>query len=192
MGIDKADYERYGELSILNAYPEEHLHHFKLLPIYFQQYWSQIPLQYKKDVIFDTLGLKILHKDKGYIRLLSRRYVIELNSIGLPAYTIFFNQDVTYLLKDDFFWIRFACLKEPDKFLVCHDGTKEVLKGDILSVREKEILKLIIAGKSSEEIAESLFISKITVNNHRQNMLNRVGVKDTTGLVILSKLCNLV
>ena len=75
--------------------------------------------------------------------------------------------------------------------MVYHSDLDITLKGDILSVREKEILRLIIEGKSTNEIAKKLFISRITVNNHRQNMLNRVGVKDTTGLIILMKLCGI-
>ena len=75
--------------------------------------------------------------------------------------------------------------------MVYHSDLNITLKGDILSVREKEILRLIIEGKSTNEIAKKLFISRITVNNHRQNMLNRVGVKDTTGLIILMKLCGI-
>ena len=75
--------------------------------------------------------------------------------------------------------------------MVYHSDLDITLKGDILSVREKEILRLIIEGKSTNEIALELFISRTTVNNHRQNMLNRVGVKDTTGLIILMKLCGI-
>ena len=75
--------------------------------------------------------------------------------------------------------------------MVYHSDLDITLKGDILSVREKEKLRLIIEGKSTNEIAKKLFISRITVNNHRQNMLNRVGVKDTTGLIILMKLCGI-
>jgi DNA-binding CsgD family transcriptional regulator len=69
---------------------------------------------------------------------------------------------------------------------------KEVLKGDIISTREREILLLISEGKNTDDIAKKLFISRITVNNHRQNMLNRIGVKDTTGLITIAKLCKLI
>jgi DNA-binding CsgD family transcriptional regulator len=37
-----------------------------------------------------------------------------------------------------------------------------------------------------------LFISPNTVNNHRQNMLNRLGVRDTTALVQLCKTCGII
>lgn len=49
-----------------------------------------------------------------------------------------------------------------------------------LSIREKEILKMIQSGKRSKEIAEILFISINTVNRHRQNILEKMRVGNTT------------
>ncbi|MEE1944236.1 response regulator transcription factor [Pedobacter sp. KR3-3] len=52
-----------------------------------------------------------------------------------------------------------------------------------LSLREKEILVLIVKELTSEEIAEKLFISKKTVDNHRTNILVKTQCKSTIGLV---------
>jgi len=52
-----------------------------------------------------------------------------------------------------------------------------------LSEREKEILKLIVKELTSEEIAQKLFISKKTVDNHRQHLLEKTSCKSTVGLV---------
>ncbi len=52
-----------------------------------------------------------------------------------------------------------------------------------LSAREKEVLALIVKELTSEEIAEKLFISKKTVDNHRQNILEKTNCKSTVGLV---------
>lgn len=52
-----------------------------------------------------------------------------------------------------------------------------------LSAREKEILGLIVKEFTSEEIAEKLFISKKTVDNHRQHILEKTNCKSTVGLV---------
>jgi DNA-binding NarL/FixJ family response regulator len=51
-----------------------------------------------------------------------------------------------------------------------------------LTKRELEVLKFIVQEKSNEEIGEMLFISKRTVDSHRQNLLNKLGVKNTAGL----------
>jgi DNA-binding NarL/FixJ family response regulator len=52
-----------------------------------------------------------------------------------------------------------------------------------LTLREKQILKLIAEGKSSKEIAELLFISDRTVQNHRANIMRKLNLRKTTDLV---------
>ena len=52
-----------------------------------------------------------------------------------------------------------------------------------LTPRELEILKLIAEEKSNQEIANSLFISIRTVDTHRRNLLDKLQVKNTAGLV---------
>ncbi len=54
---------------------------------------------------------------------------------------------------------------------------------NMLSPREKEVLSLIVKELTSEEIAEKLFISKKTVDNHRQNLFVKCNCKSTVGLV---------
>ena len=56
-------------------------------------------------------------------------------------------------------------------------------KLNILSPREKEILTLIVKELTSEEIGEKLFISKKTVDNHRQHLFTKCNCKSTVGLV---------
>ncbi len=56
-------------------------------------------------------------------------------------------------------------------------------KLNALSPREKEILSLIVKELTSEEIAEKLFISKKTVDNHRQHLFTKCNCKSTVGLV---------
>ena len=58
--------------------------------------------------------------------------------------------------------------------------------------REKEILQLIAQRKETEAIAEILTISRNTVNNHRQNMLDKICAKDTTALIELARICQLI
>ncbi|MES2455526.1 MAG: response regulator transcription factor [Bacteroidota bacterium] len=52
-----------------------------------------------------------------------------------------------------------------------------------LTAREKEVLALIVGENTSEEIADKLFISKKTVDNHRQHLLEKCNCKSTVGLV---------
>jgi len=53
-----------------------------------------------------------------------------------------------------------------------------------LSKREMEILELVCKGNSNEEIAEKLFISKRTVENHKTNLIQKTDTGNTVNLVI--------
>ncbi|MFI6655350.1 response regulator [Streptomyces sp. NPDC050523] len=48
----------------------------------------------------------------------------------------------------------------------------------ILTPREEEVLKLVAEGHSSKEIADLLFISVKTVQRHRANLLQKLGLRD--------------
>lgn len=52
-----------------------------------------------------------------------------------------------------------------------------------LTKRERQILKLIADGKTSQQIANSLKISKYTVDTHRKNIHKKLDIKTNTGLV---------
>jgi len=49
---------------------------------------------------------------------------------------------------------------------------------DVLTPREEEILKLVAEGHSSKAIADTLVISVKTVERHRANMLQKLGMRD--------------
>lgn len=51
------------------------------------------------------------------------------------------------------------------------------------SERERQILRLIANGKTSEEIARALKISDLTVKTHRRNMMRKLTVNNTAQLV---------
>ena len=53
---------------------------------------------------------------------------------------------------------------------------------DILTPRELEVLKLIAEAHTSKEIAQQLFISVKTVERHRQNILDKLGMRDRVEL----------
>lgn len=63
--------------------------------------------------------------------------------------------------------------------------TKLSLKNqETVTIRELESLELICKGYNSTEIAEKLFISKRTVDFHRQNLLSKFAVKNTASLIV--------
>ena len=53
---------------------------------------------------------------------------------------------------------------------------------DVLTPRELEVLKLIAEAYTSKQIADELFISIKTVDRHRQNILEKLGMRDRVEL----------
>lgn len=52
-----------------------------------------------------------------------------------------------------------------------------------ISVREKEVLQLIVQEYSTQEIANKLFISANTAMSHRKKLLRKLRVRNVAGLV---------
>lgn len=53
--------------------------------------------------------------------------------------------------------------------------------------REKDVLQLMAGGRTSAEIAEQLFLSPLTVETHRRNLLQKVNVKNAAELIAIAK-----
>ena len=62
-------------------------------------------------------------------------------------------------------------------------GERTIPFGDLLTTRERQVLKLIAEGKSSKDIAALLFISARTVERHRANIMDKLNLKKTADLV---------
>lgn len=84
-----------------------------------------------------------------------------------------------------------------DQFYFSDDATKSILQELVkpevkkkgyteevhITDREKEVLRLIVDEYTNPEIADELFISVRTVDAHRRNLLQKIGAKNTAGLV---------
>lgn len=55
--------------------------------------------------------------------------------------------------------------------------------GETLTDRERQILSLVVEGFSNKQIAEKLFLSPKTVDNHRAKIMSKLGRRDVIGLV---------
>lgn len=53
----------------------------------------------------------------------------------------------------------------------------------IISNREREVLELVAFEKTTKEIASELFISTHTAVSHRKNLMDKLNVRNTAGLV---------
>jgi two-component system nitrate/nitrite response regulator NarL len=74
------------------------------------------------------------------------------------------------------------------------DAVQEVLlrpavaaaAGPLITRREREVLLLIADGLTSQDIATRLFLSALTVETHRRNLLTKFGVGNTAALIRLA------
>ena len=73
------------------------------------------------------------------------------------------------------------CLKNilSDMFLISLSGGKQKLLEEELSSRETEVLCLLAEGLTNREAADRLHLSVNTVASHRQNIMKKLGLKNT-------------
>lgn len=138
------------------------------------------------------LGIKIQKKDGTLCRILLDYRPLEFDGKGIIQTALITVEDVTYIMKDDFYWARATCGENNEHKFYFTSNQKKEFDQDIISDREKDVLRLIAKGLESKEIANQLFISSGTVDNHRKNMIARTGVRDTTALVQLCLSCGII
>ncbi len=91
--------------------------------------------------------------------------------------------DITYLKQEGKPTLSFIGMDGEPSYIDV--GTKNLFieSRDELSVREKQVLRLLIEGKLSKEISVILNISKQTVDTHRKNMLKKKQLGNTGELI---------
>ena len=70
--------------------------------------------------------------------------------------------------------------------------TPELPGGEKLNEREVEVLKLICMELTTPEIGEKLFLSPRTIEGYRKKLLEKIGAKNTAGLVLFAVRAGLV
>ncbi len=55
---------------------------------------------------------------------------------------------------------------------------------DLLTAREKEVLQLLAEGKTNKEVAHLLDVSPYTVESHRTNLMQKLGIHNTAEIVL--------
>jgi DNA-binding NarL/FixJ family response regulator len=99
-----------------------------------------------------------------------------------------------YLLKNSSLDELRHCIAEAVRGNICYSReiveiisrpSKNQLQGaPQVTRREKQILQLIAGGKTSQAIAQELFLSPLTVDTHRRNLMSKFGVKNVAELIM--------
>jgi DNA-binding NarL/FixJ family response regulator len=133
-----------------------------------------------------------LHKRKPEIRLLmlsmhdSEQFLFEALKAGASGYVLKSGADTDIVdacraaMRGDSFLYPSAVTTLVRDYV--ERGGRGEEQFDVLTPRELEVLKLIAEAHTSKEIAKLLFISIKTVERHRQNILDKLGMRDRVEL----------
>jgi len=145
-----------------------------------------------KDGIETTRELKILFPEIKILILTmidEEDYILHLLDLGANGYLL------KNLSASD---IHLAIETVAEKGFFFNDHTTQVMlhglkrkratapqldSGNKISVREIEVCRLMADGFTTSEIAERLFISSRTVETHRKNLMEKLGVKNSAGII---------
>ena len=120
-------------------------------------------------------------------------YVIKAVSSGASGYILknVCEEEMVFAIRHIMAGNIYVCSDITEKMLsvlsTMPDPSAREIRSDIdLSKRESEILLLIAEGLTNNEIAEKLFTSRRTVEGHRQNLLEKIGARNTASLIRLA------
>jgi DNA-binding CsgD family transcriptional regulator len=118
-----------------------------------------------------------------YARMLYQGTLLEHDENGRFLRTLSVLTDITYLKQEGIPALSFIGMDgEPSYHNVALNNIYFKNK-DVLTSREKQVLKLLMEGKLSKEISNILNISKQTVDTHRKNMLHKKNLNNTGELI---------
>lgn len=122
----------------------------------------------EKDMILhaiDNGARGYLRKDSGLDEVIDAIHTVVQNGFC-------FNQDVSHIL--------LRGVVEQDKFQSTFNPVSK------LTERELEVLRLICQELTSAEIGENLFLSPRTIETYRRNLMEKIGARNTVGLVLFA------
>ncbi|MDB5264210.1 MAG: hypothetical protein JWQ14_3493 [Adhaeribacter sp.] len=125
---------------------------------------------------------RLRNADGNLVVMREQNTVLQTDSRGNIAHVLGTCTDITELVNINDFEVSVQMpMGQPSSETTA--GTTGLRTKNILSKREKQIVKLVAEGYSSKVIADQLFISFHTVNTHRKNIIGKTHSKNTSGLV---------
>lgn len=120
------------------------------------------------------------------IRLFFHVVPMILNGKKQSKILLAYQKDVSHLLEGDKYWFR---IDTGAKVFTWFSDQKKIRNKEILSEVELSCFRLWTTGMKTREIADNLFISVHTVNNHMKAVRNRLGLRNNTAVV---EICSLL
>jgi DNA-binding NarL/FixJ family response regulator len=137
--------------------------------------------------------LKIVSPDTRIVMLSmldNEKYVAQAFSEGASGYLLknVSADELLFSLKHIHIGGKYLCSELAIRLLdkLIQTSNTQVLSPDLsveLSMREIEILHLIAEGLTNSEMSDKLFISKRTIEGHRQSLIEKTGSRNTAALI---------
>ena len=170
------------EEAILTRIHHDDLKQKHVQELRFFNFLKSIPKVRRSDYHLESI-IRMRDADDIYVQVLHRMFYVASYSNGsiwlaLCLYNLFAGTNPRNVIVDS--------LSGQQTDLVSHNCN------DLLTGREKEILKLIDKGKMSKDIASLLSISVKTVSRHRQNILEKLQVNNSIEACRIAKELSLI
>lgn len=131
-----------------------------------------------------SLDFRFQCADGSYKRMLQQTVSLRQDDAGAQLYTLGIHTDISYMKTDLKPVLSIIGLEgRPSWYNIEPERVFESSQSPALTRRELEIARLLCLGMSSAEIAQQLHLSDLTVATHRKNILRKLGVSNTVGLV---------
>ena len=126
---------------------------------------------------------RIRKKNGEYIRILQQMVPIQFDKNKGVLRTLGVHTDVSHIKQGGLPVLSFIGLNGEPSYVGLN--VKKIFSSAAIQLtrREREVLTLLIEGKKSDDISRLLFISKLTVNTHRRNLLKKTNTSNTIALI---------
>jgi DNA-binding CsgD family transcriptional regulator len=192
LGHSAEDYTKNGLQLLVNNLDDLHKSFPLFITNWFENNFPNVPYEDRVNLRLSFCGLRYHHPTKKWIHLLLQQFFFEVDTARNQMRICTAIADISHLVRQDKMWLRISYGATNQYVEAIEYNSQYKHKGDIISIREMDILLLLIEGLDVEDIGKKLFISPNTVKNHRQNMIKTLGVKDTTALIQICRLCGIV
>lgn len=137
-----------------------------------------ISLKKEKLDLTSIINFRWKRKNGTYAHFLKHTFLLESNNTEKLFYYKSIITDISDHKNDN----RIMAKVFYKDVIISEINNYSISKTDILSKRELEVAKLIIENYSTQQISDKLFVSKHTIDTHRKNIVNKLGIKNTREL----------
>jgi len=182
LGYTAQEYMREGQiLGLSNIHPEDLVTYADKAFVELINYTQHLSVEEVRKCRF-SVNYRIKRKDGVYIKVLQQTVILEANDKGYPILTLGILTDITAHKPDNKMVFSISYYDKQAGFKTISSDLYSVTEAN-LTPREKEIIKHIVYGHTTPQIAELLFLSVYTIRAHRRNIFEKTKCKNIAELV---------